>query len=226
MGQAPTPLRPAACPGEVLTLISLSLIWAFARIMLQWSKSHSPTPHRSLVREKQDTMTSLIFDAGPLITVCKFNVAGRPVIDHILERCKITVASSVRDEVVIASANFPDAMTAQQRIEGGWISVVAPPSEPELEALISVYGLSEGERESILLTEHADLPGATLVIDDHLAYLVSDRLGRQKRFLLDVIVDLVNARDLDRDLAIEMVNTIRTRYPPAFVEHSMLLLQR
>lgn len=78
---------------------------------------------------------------------------------------------------------------------------------------------------SILLTEHTDLEGATLVIDDHLAYLVSDRLGRQKRFLLDVIVHLVNAGELDKDLAIEMVDAVRTRYPPAFVEHTMLLLR-
>lgn len=129
-------------------------------------------------------------------------------------------------------------MAAQQRIERGWIPVLTPPSVPELEMLVVLYGLGEGERESILLTEHADLQGATLVIDDHLAHLASGRLRRRKRFLLDVTVDLATARDLDRDLTLdrdlalhrdpapEMVNTIRTRYPPAFVEHSMLLLQR
>jgi hypothetical protein len=43
-----------------------------------------------------------------------------------------------------------------------------------------------------------------LVIDYHLAYLVFDRLGRRKRFLLDMIVDLVDGGKLDRDLAREM----------------------
>jgi hypothetical protein len=70
------------------------------------------------------------------------------------------------------------------------------------------------------------LQDATLVIDDHLAYLVSDRLGRRKRFLLDIIVDLTNAEKLDKELAMDIVNTIRTRYPSAFVEHTMLLLRR
>lgn len=47
-------------------------------------------------------MSKLIFDAGPLITTCKFSVAGRLVVDHILDHREITVAASVRDEVVIA----------------------------------------------------------------------------------------------------------------------------
>jgi hypothetical protein len=70
------------------------------------------------------------------------------------------------------------------------------------------------------LTEHADLRNATLVIDDHLAYLVSDRLERRKRFLLDVITDQVSAGSLNSKVAVDMVEAIRTRYPPAFVEHT------
>ena len=170
-------------------------------------------------------MSKLILDAGPLITTCKFSAAGQPVIDHILERYKITVASSVHDEVVIAGASYLDAQAARQRIERGQIAVLVPPPTP-LEVLIAPYALGDGERDSILLTEHMDLQDATLVIDDHLAYLVSDRLGRRKRFLLDVIVDLVSAERLGRDLAIEIVNTICTRYPSAFVEHTLLLLRR
>ena len=46
---------------------------------------------------------------------------------------------------------------------------------------------------------------AILVIDDHLAYLVCDRLGQRKRFLLDTIVDLVDAEMLDKSLAMDMV---------------------
>jgi hypothetical protein len=171
-------------------------------------------------------MALLIFDAGPLITACKFSIAERLVIDYILERCEVAVASSVRDEVVIAGVSYPDAQAARQRIEQGQIAVLMPLSGSDLEALIVPYGLGDGERDSILLTECAGLEGATLVIDDHLAYLVSDRLRRQKRFLLDVIVDLVDAGKLDRELAIEMVDTVRPRYPPAFVEHTLLLLRR
>jgi len=171
-------------------------------------------------------LSTLVFDAGPLITACKFGVGGRLVVDYILDHRAITVAASVRDEVVVAGARYPDAQAAQVRIDGGQIAVLLPPPDPALEMLIAPYNLGDGERDSILLTEHADLRDATLVIDDHLAYLVSDRLGRRKRFLLDVITDLANAKDLDKELAVKMVRAIRTRYPPAFAEHTLLLLRR
>ena len=171
-------------------------------------------------------MNKLVFDAGPLIATCKFSVVGRLVVDHILDHCEITVAVSVRDEVIIAGARYPDAQAAQQRIDGGQIAVLLAPQAPALETLVAPYGLGDGERDSILLSEHADLGDATLVIDDQLAYLVSDRLGRRKRFLLDVIADLADMEKLNRELAAKMVRAIRTRYPPAFVEHTLLLLRR
>ncbi|MBI1881521.1 MAG: hypothetical protein HYR94_25350 [Chloroflexi bacterium] len=171
-------------------------------------------------------MNKFIFDAGPLITACKFNVAGRLAIDHLLEHCQITIAASVRDEVLIAGNRYPDAQAARQRIDKGQITVLSPPSNPTLEALMTPYSLGDGERDSILLTEHSHLQDATLVIDDHLAYLVSDRLERRKRFLLDVIADLANAGNLDKRLAADMVRAVQTRYPVAFVEHTLLLLQR
>jgi hypothetical protein len=171
-------------------------------------------------------MNNLIFDAGPLITACKFSVAGRLIIDYILDYCRITVPASVRDEVVIAGASYPDADAARGRIAREQIAVLVPISDPDVDPLIAPYNLGDGERDSILLTGHADLSEAMLVIDDHLAYLVCDRLGRRKRFLLDAIVDLVDGGRLDRDLAREIVEAIRTRYPPAFVEHTMLLLRR
>ena len=171
-------------------------------------------------------MNDLLFDAGPLITSCKFSAKDRPIIDHILSCSRVAIATSVRDEVVIAGARYPDARTAQQRIEQGRIVVFSPPENPYLAKLIAVYGLGNGERDTILLADRSELQAPVLVVDDHLAYLVSDRLGKQKRFLLDVIIDLVNARKLDAKLALEIVEAIRTRYPPAFVEHTMLSLRR
>lgn len=171
-------------------------------------------------------MSQLVFDAGPLITTCKFSVAGRLVIDYLLDYREIIVAESVRAEVVIAGARYADAQAAQQRLDRGHITALTSPTAPALEQLLAPYGLGEGERDSILLTERADLRNATLVIDDHLAYLVSDRLGRRKRFLLDVIADLANAGTLDKGIAAEIIQAIQSRYPPAFVEHTLLLLRR
>jgi hypothetical protein len=171
-------------------------------------------------------MSKLILDAGPLITTCKFSVADQPVIDYLLESCEITVAESVRAEVVVAGSRYADAQVAQERLNQGQIAVLSPPAVSDLEALLAPYGLGDGERDSILLTEHIELQDAVLVIDDHLAYLVSDRLGRRKRFLLDVIADLASAGALDKGAAVDIVRVIQARYPPAFVEHTLLLLRR
>ncbi|MFN2129284.1 MAG: hypothetical protein ACK2VD_02075 [Anaerolineae bacterium] len=171
-------------------------------------------------------MSKLILDSGPLITTCKFSVQDLLLIDHLLRRCEIIVADSVRDEVVVAGVQYRDAHAARQRIERGQIAVLSPPAVPDLGIVLGLYELGHGERDSILLTEHASLVDATLVLDDHLAYLVSDRLRRRKRFLLDVIVDLVRAEQLAVELAVDMVSAIGTRYPSAFVEHTMLLLRR
>jgi hypothetical protein len=92
--------------------------------------------------------------------------------------------------------------------------------------MIAPHGPGDGARDCVLLIGHAELQGATLVIDDHLAYLVIDRLTRRKRFLLDVIAELVDTRELDRELAIDMVRAARTRHPPALVGHTLLLLRR
>jgi hypothetical protein len=90
-------------------------------------------------------MGKLIFDAGPLITSCKFNAASRLVIDYLLDYSEIVVAESVRDEVVIAGARYTDAQAAQQRLEQGQIVALAPPSAPDLEALLAPYGASTKE---------------------------------------------------------------------------------
>lgn len=115
-------------------------------------------------------MKKLILDVGPLITSCRFTTAGQVVIDHLLAACDITIASSVRNEVVVAGQRYPDAQVAQQRINQASISVMSPPVNRDMEAVIGIYGLGEGEQDSMLLTRHSDLMDATLVLDDHLAY--------------------------------------------------------
>lgn len=170
-------------------------------------------------------MKELIFDAGPLITCCQFTVDGRVVIEHMLRACRITITSSVHDEVVVAGNRYADAQVAHRLISQGLIAVSNPPANPDLEAVIAVYGLGQGEQDSLLLTTHRDMANATLVLDDHLAYLVSDRLGVRKRFLLDAIADLARLGDLDASLALAIVQAIRSRYPRSFVEHTILLLE-
>ena len=170
-------------------------------------------------------MIKYIFDAGPLITACKFQVQGLYIIDHLLRHCDVFVAESVKNEVVVAGTKYDDAKVAKKRIDSGQISVLYPPNKPELASLITPYKLGSGEMDSILLLGHPSLQKATLVIDDHLAYLVCSRLGKPRLFLLDAIIELVE-NNLDRALALHMIDAIKSRYPAAFIEHTRLMLQR
>jgi len=169
-------------------------------------------------------MEKLIFDAGPLITACRFTVRGQAVIDHILQICEITIADSVHDEVVVVGQRYSDAQIAAQRVSQGSVHVQSPPEDHALKTIIQIYGLGRGEQDSILMTKHENRGDATLVVDGHLAYLVSDRLGVKKRFLLEVIADWATNGSISVELARTIVEAIRSRYPKAFVEHTLLLL--
>jgi hypothetical protein len=171
-------------------------------------------------------MLKRIFDAGPLITACKFGVAGKLVIDYILDHCRIMIAESVRNEVIVAGARFTDAKAAKDRIESGKIMVLSPSVNTKLATLIEPYNLGQGEQDSILMASQSDMQDAIFVVDDHLAYLVTARLGQPRQFLLDTIVQLVYDDNLDRSTAMQIVKEIQTRYPVAFVNHTLLLLQR
>jgi hypothetical protein len=171
-------------------------------------------------------MEDVVFDAGPLITSCKYEVDGRLVIDCIFPRIQVNISESVRDEVVVAGSRFRDAREAGKRILNGDIKVLKPPSVPSVWELLKPYNLGAGEQDSILLLSLAGLEDASLIVDDHLAYLVSRRLGNQTMFLLDLIVQMANDGILVRELAIKLTKAIQSRYPVAFVEHSLMLLQR
>ena len=107
-----------------------------------------------------------------------------------------------------------------------FIKVLTPSLQPDLSGLIAPYKLGQGEQDSLLLVNHSSLQNPILVVDDHLAFLVSTRLGQSCCFLLDAIVELTRTANLDKDTALKLVMAIHARYPTAFVEHTRLLLQR
>jgi predicted nucleic acid-binding protein len=163
-----------------------------------------------------------IFDAGPLITSCKFVVRGRLVIDYLLDHCQIIVSQAVQREVIVVGERYTDALEAKQRIAAETIKVATPTSVTTLlERVLRLYELGDGECQSVLL---AYQKGVCLVIDDYLGYLVSDRLGIQKRFFLDLLVRLTEEAELDQSLACEIADAVRPRYTWAMVEHTLLML--
>lgn len=69
-------------------------------------------------------------------------------------------------------------------------------------------------------------PADFLVIDDKLAYIVSDRLGVTKSFRLDLVLTLVEQRGLTTTLAEEIINVARPRYSDGLIRHSLKMLEK
>ena len=131
-----------------------------------------------------------------MITACKFHAEGQLVIDHILACCQVVIPAAVHDEVVIAGAKFLDAQEAKRRADAGHIEVTTPILDAVLMQVLALYGFGYGEQEAIGLMCEDGFRDAVLIVDDHLAYLVSDRLGVPKPFLLDLIVHMVREKQL------------------------------
>lgn len=95
-------------------------------------------------------MIKTVFDTAPLITCCKFEARGRPIIDYILNSgCDIVVPSAVQAEITAERFRYPDARLAEERIQAGRISIrdVTIPAEN----VMALYGLGRGEQEAIAL---------------------------------------------------------------------------
>ena len=59
-----------------------------------------------------------------------------------------------------------------------------------------------------------------LVVDDRLAFVVSDRMTVPKILLVDLLVELVWKGLLERELCERMLRVIEPRYAPGFIPHT------
>ena len=165
----------------------------------------------------------VIFEAGPLITSCRFQVRERPLIDFVSDFCEVIITPSVKREVIDEGFRYPDALLAGQRVKQGKIVVKGPLSVRD--RVLRAYKLGDGEIESIQLFQESRGGVDYLVIDDNLAYIVSDRMGLRKIFFLDLILELVKRNRLDGDTARKMIEGVRPRYSEGFIEHSLEILK-
>jgi len=166
---------------------------------------------------------TLVFDAGPLITACKFETPGKLVIDHLLSGCRIAIAPSVEEEVAILGASYPDGVVAGERIARGAIQVV-PVAERRWARHLSDYALGDGERDSIELCGQVEEAEA-LVTDDYLAFVAATRLGLKAWMLPDLVVELAERGGLSAEVAEAILETIRSRYHAGVIEHSLAHLR-
>ena len=165
----------------------------------------------------------IIFESGPLITSCKFQVEGKPIVDLILDFCEIVIPPSVKREVIEEGYRYPDSIIAKERSNQG--RIVVKNLSGSQDRILKMYKLGDGEREAIqLYQEQRDSPDY-LVIDDNLAYIVSDRLRLKKIFLLDLVLELVKRDKIKKDSARKIIEVVRSRYSEGFIEHSLEMLK-
>lgn len=168
-------------------------------------------------------MLTLVFDAAPLITACKFEAQDKLVIDHVLLGCCIVIAPRVEEEVAVLGAGYPDGVVAGERIAQGRIQVV-PVGQRRWARHLAAYALGDGERDSIELCGQAE-GVAAFVTDDYLAFVAATRLGLQAWMLPDVVVDLAAHGAVAFEVAEAMLVTIQPRYRLGVIEHSVARLQ-
>ncbi len=168
-------------------------------------------------------MLTVVFDAGPLITACKFEVQGKLVIDHLLAGCEIVITPTVEEEVAVLGAGYPDGIAAGERIVRGDIQVVSV-VEHKWERHLADYALGDGERDCIKLC--GQIAGAeSLVTDDYLAFVAASRLGLKAWMLPDLILELAERGGLTVAVAEAILQVIRPRYRVGVIEHSLVRLQ-
>jgi len=165
---------------------------------------------------------TVVFDAGPLITACKFEAQGKLVIDHLLSGCYIVIAPSVEEEVAVLGAGYPDGVVAGERIAQDSIRVM-PVTDRRWARHLATYALGDGERDSIELCGQVEGVEA-LVTDDYLAFVAATRLDLKAWMLPDLVVKLARRGSLTVRVAAAILETVRSRYRAGVIEHSLAQL--
>ncbi len=165
----------------------------------------------------------VIVDSASLITAAKFSVDGHTIMAHLAHCCLVRITPAVHNEVILAGATYPEAAHVRAMVTDGHITVASP---PVLEAsVLDGYRLGRGEKESIILA--LTVPEMDyLVVDDRLAFVVSDRMTVPKILLVDLLVELVWKGFMERQLAEKVLGAIAPRYAPGFIPHTLTMPER
>lgn len=161
----------------------------------------------------------VVFDAGPLITACKFETGGKLVVDHLLSGCYILIAASVNEEVAVVGARYPDGVAVGQRIAKGLIRVI-PVTSRKWARHLAGYAMGDGEKDSIALCGQMEEVEA-VVTDDYLAFVAATRLGQKAWMLPDMVLEMAERGSMTIEVAERILNVIRPRYRVGVIEHSL-----
>jgi predicted nucleic acid-binding protein len=137
--------------------------------------------------------------------------------EAILGIADVTIVETVAIEAT-ANPAYPDSTVIQAFLKAERIFRVPTPKTP-VDAIIDSYvKLGKGERDTLRLG--IATPGARIVLDDHLAFVIATRFGVEPILLLDLLVLLVREDGLDKRTADAIIDQIAGRYSTPFVQHT------
>jgi hypothetical protein len=165
----------------------------------------------------------IALDTSPLITLCSFRVQGKLAVEYILPLVDMMVVETVALEAT-ANLAYPDAISAKNLLDSGRLPKIPIPSVA-VDTILDEYGrLGQGERDTIRLG--LDMPDVKIILDDHLAFVVGCRFGLAPILLLDLVVLLANEGNLEKQMAVDIVNAVSDRYSKPFIKHTLYKLGR
>jgi|Deesub1362A_J573_1020465.scaffolds.fasta_scaffold04497_6 hypothetical protein len=173
------------------------------------------------------TRKRLIFDTGALIAAARTKAGPRLVLDDILACADILISPTVKTEAIDQdlASGYPDALVLDKRVKAGAIVVrSAVLFEPVFERVVKAYEVEAGDEEVLILCR-AIRDYDHFVVDDRLLYIIAHRLDLHPLFLPDLIVLLAREGGITIDRAEAILNALKPRYRPGFIEHAFQALK-
>lgn len=139
---------------------------------------------------------TLVFDATPIIYLCKVGLVGK--LRELKPSFRLLTTTEVYEEVYAKGIERRaiEATALKELFDGGLIEVEKRRRQPKVKGLTSESGIHPGEESVLSLTLRT---GATAIVDDRRARQVARVLGVRLSGTPGVIIELVKRQVVSKD---------------------------
>lgn len=173
---------------------------------------------------KNRKLLKLVFDSCSMITAAKFKVDDKLILDYFLDIAEIHIPQEVCFEATKEYDKYNDAREIKLRIDNRRIKAHEVIWDKIIFKDLEEYNIGFGEKELILLILQEKFDYA--IIDDFLACIICQRFKIKYLLFLDLIVLCVEEKLFNKDIALKMVEAIKSRYNTAFINHTISMIKR
>lgn len=139
---------------------------------------------------------TLVFDATPIIYLCKVGLAGK--LHGLRPSFRLLTTTEVYEEVYTKGVgrSTTEAVALKNLFDGGLIEVEKRRRQPKVKGLARESGIHPGEESVLSLALRT---GTTAIVDDRRARQVAQALGVHLSGTPGVIIELVKRRVISKD---------------------------